>query len=178
MDFSNMFVAGGAVLASAMRIGKTTISDSESEEDDIMNSIDISSLMLGDDEDLMLSDEEFDEEDLDLPDNVFPETPPPQKRSGTPKKMAFGGIMPYQAANLPSRFGQAKTRNDPLLRHYESSVFNGSDIDIFLYGLSEDNAEKKIEEMEIVFRKNLPKTHKDVLVIRTKQALTFHFGVS
>jgi hypothetical protein len=92
-----------------------------------------------------------------------------------------------------------ETIQQRLSDHYESSVFNGSDIDLFLYDLTEDQAEKKIEELYNLFKINLEKVkeynslssyynsnfpdgvyeagqwHKDVFMIRTKQAITFHF---
>src|SRR3989338_9096629 len=90
-----------------------------------------------------------------------------------------------------------ETIQEKLANHYEGSVFNGSDVDLFLYDLTEDQAEKKIDELYNLFKHNLEKVkeyvsfdsyysgnfpdgvyeagqwHKDILMIRTKQAITF-----
>ncbi len=89
-----------------------------------------------------------------------------------------------------------------LVNHYEASIYNGSDIDLFLYGISEQEAEAKIVQLYNQFKLNLRKEHlkkyttqqtftgyyhhyggnqaetktDDIFVLRTKQAVTFHFA--
>lgn len=48
-----------------------------------------------------------------------------------------------------------------------------SDIDIFIYGLDEDAAIRKITQIEAVVRKNQRLTHGIGLALRTEHAITF-----
>jgi hypothetical protein len=90
---------------------------------------------------------------------------------------------------------QTLTSQQELVRYYEDTVYSGSDIDVFLYALSEEEAEKKIVQLYHQFKQNLipekmknyttfseyyryrttPQQRQDICVIRTKQAVTFHF---
>jgi hypothetical protein len=157
MNFANMFIAGGAVLASILRVEKKEpkkrIFSANNDSDE--SSIDT-------DDDLSVTEEEGDDSKYQLPPNVF--------------------IL--ADARLYHDTGDPKNH---LAEYYHYSPFNGSDIDIFLYALSEADAEKKIEEIYETFSKNMKKDkqrilgslseqYKDIAIIRTAQAVTFHFG--
>ncbi|KAL6857594.1 hypothetical protein ACO1O0_005035 [Amphichorda felina] len=61
---------------------------------------------------------------------------------------------------------------DPLEKYYQRTA-GTSDIDIFIYGLDEDAAIRKITQIEAVVRKNQRLTHGIGLALRTEHAITF-----
>jgi hypothetical protein len=140
--------------------------------------------------------EEEEEEEEQFSDDVFTDDEDHAKEK---KKVKY--YPTKSKAFKRKRKGRLDTTFSSLVRHYAHSCFHGSDIDIFLYALSEDAAEDKIRELTKVFQNNLRKENllrygdfepykswrmrnvseedtpkeNDILVMRTKQAITFHF---
>jgi hypothetical protein len=90
---------------------------------------------------------------------------------------------------------EAMNKESLLIAHYERSQYNGSDIDLFLYAMTEQEAENKIRYLYDTFKTNLQRNRpyttirfhdlkvrncykdQDILLVRTKDTVTFHFRV-
>ncbi|KAJ8059751.1 hypothetical protein OCU04_011391 [Sclerotinia nivalis] len=72
--------------------------------------------------------------------------------------------------NVPSTLSAAVEKS---LEHYFQTIANASDIDIFMYGLDEQTAIRRIREIEATLRKNQRLLPGMGISLRTKNAITF-----
>ena len=84
-----------------------------------------------------------------------------------------------------SSFADNRTENQKMADKLGSTAWKDSDIDIFLYGLTEQQAEEKLTYLFTLFKKNLnshtARTYQngisdDIMIVRTQHAVTFYFS--
>lgn len=83
-----------------------------------------------------------------------------------------GGAVQACLTPVPEKFKASKRT---IRKHYHSNAFPTSDVDLFLYGLSPEQAEVKINEIYEAVRDSIPW---DVTCIRNKHTSTFICGLS
>lgn len=201
VDWRNMFCAGGAVLAAAMRVDEQSdafFGQRGTEED----ALDILGIDYTEDDQILFDKEEEGEEEEEemLPEDVFSEDEDieDKNQSGpvneTSQEMRKHITELIECHHEKRRRRAAKKQRLPtqkLFNYYASSPFNASDIDIFLYALDEKEAEEKVRDLYKTFQRNLRPEHQvkyrtdevsvnneranDIFVLRTKAAITFYF---
>jgi hypothetical protein len=148
-----------------------------------------------------VNDEEDEEEEKEeFSDDVFTDEEDNTGENFVPSMLRvmtnnMFGRNPHQVQQHKSK---PMSRAQSLVSYYDSSVYQGSDVDIFLYAISNEEAEQKIRELASTFKKNLHTEHlneyvdikkyrgfeltttdhhefENIFIIRTKQAVTFHF---
>jgi hypothetical protein len=209
MDLSNIFFAGGGVLAAATKVDTDhpTMQNRKTSSGKSENNVTTKDLLgfsgnIPDDEDeddlvFNLDEEQDEEEEVSLEPNVFvdeqvmqTQAPGDTIRNMMSSGAPGGGLT--QTSFATTNLFEANSYKEKLKEYYNQSKYNASDVDIFLYGLSEEEAEKKVIHIYETFKKNLTgrndntrvsmpatlynTTDGDIMIIRTKHAITFHFG--
>ena len=82
--------------------------------------------------------------------------------------IAAGGSVQACLAPVPD---EAKTSKRALRKYFHSNAFPTSDVDLFLYGLTPEEAEKKINSIYEAVRDSIPW---DVTCVRTKHTVSIH----
>ncbi|KAG8933988.1 hypothetical protein FRC01_005885, partial [Tulasnella sp. 417] len=84
--------------------------------------------------------------------------------------VAAGGSVLACLAPLPGHVFNQRSRRE-VRKYYHSEGYPASDVDLFLYGLTPEQAEEKCNEIYNAVRESVPW---DVCVVRTKNALSIH----
>ncbi len=219
MDCSNIFFAGGSVLAATMQVDENH--PALQREQKAQLSSDEAKRMLGlvktensiddiQEDDFEFADEEIQDEEEQPQENVFPDEsvelaqymsqdPGNRIREIITRNTAPLGYNLY-GANVQQI--SEESHDTKLGLYYEQSTFSSSDIDIFLYALTEQEAEQKVRYIYETVKENLvhagepsnriagyglgrrygygqnPSRNENegILVMRTKHAITFHFA--
>ncbi|KAG2387067.1 hypothetical protein C9374_002102 [Naegleria lovaniensis] len=186
MDWSNIVCAGGSVVAALLDHDKKKESISTEAEDSSMEE-QASNWDVDDTCEENPEDNDFELEDDD--ENVF--TDSDDEKSIQTQVFATN---PFGLAYVSWGTQQPiETTADKELAHtYTYSVWSKSDVDLFIYGLSEKEAEEKINYLFTLFKTNLnghvyrkyfmstgqgynTQLQDDILVVRTEHSVTFYF---
>jgi hypothetical protein len=186
VDWSNMIAAGGSILASLYKI-----TDIDSIVTFYQNCIFDNANPYG-----QLSIEGYDERyeqfipEREDEENVFADKSD-EEMSGIVRIEHISDYMFTQ-----ERFEEwSSSRHNKMMAHYMNGPWNGSDTDLFLYAINEEEAENKIRHLYDTFKKNLANPDnigkyvcmftdgtcrdcyqdQDILIVRTKASVTFHF---
>jgi len=109
---------------------------------------------------------------------------------------SFGSNSFTNKLNLPKAIDPEIKKREEIYHKLNNSCFSDSDIDLFIYGLNEEEASKKIIEIYNFFKKNLKNINlekyginvnnfinvsgikeniDDIFILRSKNSITFHF---
>ncbi|KAF0979223.1 hypothetical protein FDP41_001566 [Naegleria fowleri] len=184
MDWSNCFVAGGSVLAAALKVEQIKLhlkqkkTDKDEPNDHVLYDYD------NDGGDVVEQTHKVDEDVIaeNSDDDYFTDSSDCNSDSESSS---------YDDNDLNTKIVNPERFDSSLAEYYSrSDSWKNSDIDLFFYGLSEQQAEKKIIGVYNLIKKNLSKIPKkfykvdldtsdridDIVTYRTEHAITFRFN--
>ncbi|KAG2379336.1 hypothetical protein C9374_007475 [Naegleria lovaniensis] len=183
MDWNNCFVAGGSVLAAALQVEQIKLRDHFKNPTHSNTDLDEPNENLlynwdNDDGDVVIEHEHSKDEKVLNSDDEYVTDSEGESENESDYDSNVELVKPEMF-------------DCRLARYYTSSnTWKNSDIDLFFYGLSEEQAENKIIEIFNLFKKNLKKiphqfykvpslgkfTIDDIVTFRTEHAITFRFN--
>jgi hypothetical protein len=185
VDWTGMFVAGGSVLGAAHRLNDI----------DSIKAFYQSRFQMDPESFMQDSEELFEEYYIEDKEGEFSDN------SDEEDNIALRYSLSHEAKSFFKESSKAHmveewadSRENMLIGNYEKSDYNGSDIDLFLYGMNEAEAENKIRHLYDMFKKNLTRKgvcatlvklyqardcydDENILMVRTNQTVTFYFKV-
>jgi hypothetical protein len=205
LDWSNLFAAGGSVLACATHMD--CFDNAEDPQAAKVANDDENKHLTTIDEDILADSDSENNESIQSED-VFSDL-----SQGESKMRNHFSATNYSSNNQTAQNRVTIRTPETIAQQFQRGSFASSDIDFFLYALSEEEAEKKIQHMYSVFKKNLeagvpdkygygkynqttyqgmfgfgnnttvstPTDQQkdpestDIFLLRTKSAITFHF---
>ncbi|KAF0984457.1 hypothetical protein FDP41_000356 [Naegleria fowleri] len=183
MDWSNIVCAGGAVVAALMSHDSKKESTSGASTESTSIEEQASSWDVDDTCEENPEDDGFEIEDDD--ENVFTDSDD-EKSAQSSLDNPFG----FKSSTLGFYSQPIETTADKELANTLTySVWSKSDVDLFIYGLSEKEAEEKINYLFTLFKSNLnghvyrkyfmnsgySQLQDDILIVRTEHSVTFYF---
>ncbi|KAL9656478.1 hypothetical protein ABK040_005242 [Willaertia magna] len=173
VDWSNLFCAGGSVLASALHVKESDLKDCTSERESIYYNyrmrkrMFMRNQMVEEDTDEDMEDvEAWDELDDALEEEEEAEEEEREEGYFTDSSDDSNNFYQQPFGSIGGMFG-VKQKKDPepeltkdqqLAFYYMNSYWRKSDIDLFLYACSEKEAEEKIQYLFTTFKNNLNST--------------------